>query len=422
MYVRASFEYKNCIRQNGIALFCTWTFSDTFIPVKFGRYCFDKKLMQRYLNKCNTYLMRKFHYSLKYMVFSEVGHVGTHRPHHHGLFFIYPETRLNVSKVISPSRPSFQCSTWNIIDVIRLVTQLWPYGMTDIREVDPSKGGIKYVTKYCAKDVEEEAIMADIVSKIRQRYDKRRFNISVANYYDNHMADSLRYFCNRYMPFYMVSNGVGSTAPITRDMLIQGKPVNIDGFDYAIPSYYVSREVRETIKRASGDRIIYSKIPCPTFTSPKRYKIIDNRLLSSELSKELNLSAQRKEYIHQHQLEIFKLRLSSVCQSIRDTFGYDYDMLALEKYDGVIDCYTRDELDMFDDMLRAQSQLRSDVRIKKRTIDRKRKIAEKAYYNRFVRPIEDVVKTSRYGTLFGNQRNKKLSVTTPYQTFIEKNL
>ena len=196
MYVRASFEYKNCMTHNGIALFCTWTFADKFIPVKFGQYCFDKKLMQRYLNKCNTYLKRKFAYSLKYMVFSECGHVGTHRPHHHGLFFIYPESGLNVSKVITNNRPMFQCSTWNITNVIRLVSQLWPYGMVDIREVDPSKGGIKYVTKYCAKDVEEENVLRDIVTKVRMRYNKRLTDDSVASYYDNHIADSLRYFCD----------------------------------------------------------------------------------------------------------------------------------------------------------------------------------------------------------------------------------
>lgn len=243
-FIRLKYEYENCMKQGGLCFFFTLTFEDEYVPFKFHRMCFDKVLIQRWLQSFRQKFRRHYGWSVKYFIVSELGHVGTKRPHHHGVLFLYPDKKYQLKSWQSggihadeiPWFPESYCS---------IIRHLWTFGRSDVQVLDPNKGGFRYVSKYMAKDVSEQNLFKDIITRIQMKRGKGQYGES-----KNHLLylektfPSLYAFKNRYCPFTMISKSLGATAPITDKMIEESGLISIDGFDYSIPRYYVDRYVR----------------------------------------------------------------------------------------------------------------------------------------------------------------------------------
>ena len=245
-FVRLNYEYEHCIKSGGFALFFTLTFADEYVPFKFHRMCFDKKLVQNWLQNFRQIFRRRYGLVVKYFLVSELGHVGTHRPHHHGEFFFYPNDKYQLKSWKSGKNkekiPAFPQT------YAQIISSLWNYGRCDISVLDPSKGGHHYVSKYIAKDYSEENLFKDIITRIQIKRGKGSLDIGKINYYYSNVFPSLYAFRCRYCPFVMISQGLGSSAPVTEKMLVEDSPLSIGGFDYKIPRYYSDRYLRNIQK------------------------------------------------------------------------------------------------------------------------------------------------------------------------------
>lgn len=244
-FVRLNAEYKRCIEEHGIVLFFTLTFADEFVPFKFHRMCFDKRLVQEWLQNFRQYFRRYYGYRVKYFLVSELGHVGTHRPHHHGLLFLYKDDKYQLkswkdgknNKYIPILPQSFA----------KRVRDLWQYGRADVQEFDSTKGGIQYVAKYISKFDEEEKLFKDIITRIQI---KRGKGTDKSVLYYSKTFPSLHAFMNRYCPFTMISKSLGDSLELSDEQIVRMDKVVIDGFEYNIPRYYSDRYVRKEIKAA----------------------------------------------------------------------------------------------------------------------------------------------------------------------------
>lgn len=275
-FVRMKFEYDHCIASKGMCFFFTLTFADEFVPFKFHRMCFDKTMIQDWLQRFRCIFRRHYGYTVKYLIVSELGHVGTHRPHHHGVFFLYPDDK-------------YQCKSWkeggknnHMIPIFsasycKVIRDCWQYGKCDVQEFDSSKGGFMYISKYISKDIEEDSLFKDIITRIQMKRgksdcilpynsrDKYKYfphgsrkirKRSQRNHLDYlvNTFPSLLAFKNRYCAFTMISQGLGASAEISYEDCVAGTPVKLDGFEYAIPRYYVDRYVRAQVYAHSPSR------------------------------------------------------------------------------------------------------------------------------------------------------------------------
>lgn len=243
--VRLHYEDLKCTKLGGMCFFVTLTFADEYVPFKFQRMCFDKKLVQDWLQKFRQVMRRHYGYRVKYLIVSELGYVGTHRPHHHGKIYLYPDR-------------SYQLKSWQEggkhfneipklpITYAAFIRNCWIYGRADVQEFDPYKGGNDYVSKYISKDVAEDNLFKDIITRIQMKRGKG--NPEMASKYYSSTFPSLFAFMNRYCPFTMISKGLGEYLNPSRKDLVEQKPVSINGFNYAMPRYYVDRYVRNELK------------------------------------------------------------------------------------------------------------------------------------------------------------------------------
>lgn len=137
LFVRASYEYHNLIRSNGVAYFVTLTYNNKCIPRFRHRACFNRsdvtnflrRLRARHFKFCKQFGY-KYH-GLRYFVTSEYGHE-THRPHYHMVIFNYAP----INEYLIPY----------------LVKSTWFYGMVNVQTLQ-SNVGINYVAKYAGKDI-----------------------------------------------------------------------------------------------------------------------------------------------------------------------------------------------------------------------------------------------------------------------------
>lgn len=225
--VRLHYEDDKCAKAGGMCFFFTLTFADEYVPFKFHRMCFDKKLVQDWIQRFRQIMRRHYGYRVKYLIVSELGHVGTHRPHHHGKLYLYPDT-------------SYQLKSWQEggkhhdeiprlpITYAAFIRNCWPYGRADVQEFDPYKGGNDYCSKYISKDVAEENLFKDIITRIQIKRGKGNHE-KAAKYYSSTFP-SLFTFMNRYCPFTMISQGLGDNFCPSRQQLVEQIPVSIDGF------------------------------------------------------------------------------------------------------------------------------------------------------------------------------------------------
>ena len=294
-FVRLNYEYKHCIESGGFALFFTLTFADEYVPFKFHRMCFDKVLVQNWLQHIRQEFRRKYGLRLTYFLVSELGHVGTCRPHHHGELFFYHDDKYQLKswkigkhKDEVPLFPESYCS---------IIRYLWTYGRCDIQKVDPSKGGHRYVSKYISKSDSEENLFKDIITQIQIRRGKGYPDTHM--HYLNCVFPSLFAFKNRYCPFTMISKGLGASAPVTEDMLVKRGTIDIDGFPYFIPRYYKDRYLRK-LQNENIPTCSISKDGVPSYTDSvmiKQLRVVyepKKDLDGSELTCYMPLSSKLK--------------------------------------------------------------------------------------------------------------------------------
>lgn len=268
-FIRLKYEYDKCMHAGGMAFFFTLTFADEYVPFKFHRMCFDKRLVQKWLADFRQEFRRYYGFAVKYFLVSELGHVGTRRPHHHGILFLYPDTKYQL-KAWQPGGKKHKFIPMFPATFCKKIGDTWKYGRCDIAEYDNNRGGMRYVSKYIAKDVAEENLFLDILTRIKMKRghanyrpdfsgsrflsDYVRYNpkqhciiekeVETAEDYLFKTYPALRAFQDRYCAFVMSSKGLGDSAPITDDMIIQADTLAIEGFKYSVPRYYVDRYIR----------------------------------------------------------------------------------------------------------------------------------------------------------------------------------
>lgn len=174
---RADYEYQDMLKCGGTAFFLTLTFNDEHLNIytySDGSKCstWNGKLLQRYTHRLNTHLSR-CGYSLKYLITSERGNNGTHRPHYHCIFFLRPACG-------APTHPLGyveQCFTrfWSTSKTAsylplgggRSSASTSPIGLVHIETISRTQlEAIKYTCKYAFKshgDVIFQKAQEDIV-------------------------------------------------------------------------------------------------------------------------------------------------------------------------------------------------------------------------------------------------------------------
>lgn len=137
LFVRASYEYADCLSHGGSAYFITLTYNNKCLPM-FGHHpCFNRLDVTTFLRRLRARhykFCKKFGYEydgIRYFVTSEYGHE-THRPHYHMVLFV--QRPLNV----------------NLIPY--LVRSTWHFGMVNVQHLQ-SNIGVRYVAKYAGKDI-----------------------------------------------------------------------------------------------------------------------------------------------------------------------------------------------------------------------------------------------------------------------------
>ena len=147
MWIRTYYEYLECKKLGGFALFVTLTYRNSTIPrlnndERFK--CFSKRDCQKYIKRVRQAIARKYptidtSNSIRYLCTSEYGG-RTHRPHYHLAFFVRcPLHRWSVRRIVADS--------WHL--------GYTKFGSRNYGFID-SVGALHYVSKYICKDVYEE--------------------------------------------------------------------------------------------------------------------------------------------------------------------------------------------------------------------------------------------------------------------------
>lgn len=137
LFVRASYEYSDCLSNGGSAFFVTLTYNNKCLPMFGHRPCFNRADVITFLRRLRARhfkFCKKFGYTydgIRYFVTSEYGHE-THRPHYHIVLFVHRPLNANL--------------------IPYLVRSTWHFGMVDVQHLE-SNIGVKYVAKYAGKDI-----------------------------------------------------------------------------------------------------------------------------------------------------------------------------------------------------------------------------------------------------------------------------
>lgn len=198
--VRAYYEYKACIDKGGFVLFVTLTYNEDNLPyVDLYDYqnnyldtlpCFNKVDIQHFLHRLRKRLSRKVNHTvnLKYLITSEYGGT-THRPHYHGLIFIYDNLYPDYVK--------------------KEINDCWPHGFTSFGQNGGkvyNHNAIRYVTKYITKDFTFLQI------------EKLQKEIAL-------LPESVKAFKRNCCPFHLQSKGFGLAMLdyVSKEELVNGK-------------------------------------------------------------------------------------------------------------------------------------------------------------------------------------------------------
>lgn len=153
--------------------------------------CFDKRIVQNYKKRIQTYAKRHYGVSLvRSFLCSEYGSQFG-RPHHHALFYFYPDyDKINSEETRNNA----------IANTIALLQNEWTYGISKFGSLGAlvtSDVASKYVAKYITKDMTYNANYDRFMDEVRKN--------PVYAPYSQHFETLLR----KVMPFHLQSTNYG---------------------------------------------------------------------------------------------------------------------------------------------------------------------------------------------------------------------
>lgn len=167
-FVRSYFQWLDCTKKGGFALYITLTFNDDSVPTyqtESGKVvkCFSKRLIQLYLKRLRKQLDRHCKgFTVKYLITSELGDKKK-RPHHHGELFLYPPAdyfqkynSLRINRIKSIARRSWQ-NGW--VSFGKKIDNIKCEGVIE------NENALFYVCKYITKDIDWDYTLKDIPSE-----------------------------------------------------------------------------------------------------------------------------------------------------------------------------------------------------------------------------------------------------------------
>lgn len=225
-YVRSYFEYQDTLKNNGYVQAITLTYNDSSLPryTKFNLPGFSREHIQKFLKLVRD----KVGNNLRFFMSCEYGDE-KHRPHYHFLFFC-PATvcRKELLDAIARSWHHGIIYTSNINDGL----------ITDVR-------GIRYVSKYCVKDLLQNDWFLEQRARLKELCSVRDSDLVDSPRYKRYLA-MLKEF-EKHRPFVQSSMYYGYSAVrdnvFSRDELVDGyirlksysKP---EGDKFKLPLYY----------------------------------------------------------------------------------------------------------------------------------------------------------------------------------------
>lgn len=172
-FVRSYFQWLDCMKRGGFALYITLTFDDKkFIPTyttESGKVikCFSKRCVQLYLKRVRKALDKHCKgFEVKYLITSELGDK-RRRPHHHGELFLYPPAdyfekykHLRINHIKAIVRRCWQ-SYNGFVSFGRKLDNIKCEGVIE------NENALFYVCKYITKDIDWDYSMKDIPSECK---------------------------------------------------------------------------------------------------------------------------------------------------------------------------------------------------------------------------------------------------------------
>lgn len=313
LYVRARYEFDDCLRNGGNGFMCCITYSNDVLPwfqAGSTRFMvFNKKDIIDFIKRLRVKLDRfyKKHFGcsapdFKYLITCEYGTdpTKTHRPHYHLLFFFLKFMPwATFRKMFADCLCKFE--NGKLVKVFGERFQCDP--------LDPKRGGIKYCGKYVLKDLMYEPQRKAITEKIKflTEYVNNQFSI---NSYPQNDEQEFRNKCIRsskayrkaiseyvlpyrhMLQFYMLSNDLGSSAIIRKygKSLANMPSLNFEGFPFAIPKQ-IKRRFEESYGSAKSDEL--NRKVFANYVNKALNTLVDENKLSRPESDDLKLFAEK---------------------------------------------------------------------------------------------------------------------------------
>lgn len=176
IYFLSFFEHLQACSKGGFTQFFTLTYNENSLPRFGNKPCFSRTDIQKYLKRVNSACRRYFGslFRFRYLCTCEYGDT-TKRPHYHLLVYV--------------QQP---CSHYQFRRILR---ECWPYGWSfgsfDNFGVINRPEGIRYVTKYVAKDMFDNDEDKDWLDEMYS------------------FSDSIWYRARRVLPFTLKSKNYG---------------------------------------------------------------------------------------------------------------------------------------------------------------------------------------------------------------------
>lgn len=161
LFVLAYYEHLSAIAKGGFTQFFTLTYDDDNLPRHGYRPCFSREDVQKYFKRVVTSCKREFgkDFKIRRLVTCEYG-TQNRRPHYH--FLVYVQQSCNHFKFRQILKKSWQFG--------------FSFGSWDnFGEVNRASG-IRYVTKYVAKDCFDDSFDKDVLDECKAWSDKAYYS------------------------------------------------------------------------------------------------------------------------------------------------------------------------------------------------------------------------------------------------------
>lgn len=277
LYVRAHYEFDDCLRNGGCGFMCCLTYENYQLPLLHlddkAIMVFNKKHCIDFIKRLRTILDRMYQKffqksapDFKYLITSEYGSDPdcTHRPHYHLLFFFKENIGINTFKVAF-TEAQFIRKRKSVKRVFGRVFQC------DL--LDPKRGGIKYSGKYILKDVSFENNRKEILNRINfykdyvnnihgifvnPRNGSEEFRNKCIRSSKEYRKDVDKYVrpYSHMLQFYMLSNDLGVSAIVNKygDNLVSLPSLSFENFTFRLPKL-VKQRIEQNFGSKKSDEL-----------------------------------------------------------------------------------------------------------------------------------------------------------------------